>query len=138
MARRNESVEKFQRLTVELKRRVYNDAVAELAVQSDRLMETMRSAVPYGPTGDLAKSIRKESDRQGLLMRIKAGGLLTMRLHGGDERKPYDYARAVEFGTEKMNAHPFFFPSYRLMRKTMKAAMKRKITKTIKQYSATE
>jgi HK97 gp10 family phage protein len=136
MANKNQSVEQFQKLTVKLKRQVKDDAVAELAAQSDLLMATMRTAVPHGVTGDLAASIRKESDRDGLLMRIKAGGLLTMRLHGGDSRKPYDYARAVEFGTEKMSAHPFFFPSYRLMRKGMKSAMKRKITKTIKQYSA--
>jgi HK97 gp10 family phage protein len=133
MAAKNQSVERFKKLTVDLQRAVYNDAVAELASQSDQLIGVMQSAVPHGLTGDLAKSIRKESDRQGLLMRIKAGGLLTMRMGGGG--KPYDYARAVEFGTINVSAQPFFFASYRLMRKSMKAAMKRKITKTIKKYS---
>lgn len=134
MARRNESVERFKKLTVDLQRQVYNDAVAELDAQSDDLMQVMRSAVAHGPTGNLAKSIRKQSERQGLRMRIMAGGLLTMRMGGGGQ--PYDYARAVEFGTEKVAAQPFFFPSYRLRRKAMQAAMRRKITKTIKQYSA--
>jgi HK97 gp10 family phage protein len=134
MAAKNESVERFKRLTVDLKRAVYNDAVAELASQTDSLVGLMQATVVHGPTGDLAKSIRKETDRQGLLVRIKAGGLLTMRMGGGG--KPYDYARAVEFGTINVSAQPFFFPSYRLMRKKMKSAMKRKITKTIKQYSA--
>jgi HK97 gp10 family phage protein len=124
----------FQRLTVDLQRAVFNDAVGELETQSESLMQLMRASVVKGLTGDLAKSIRKESDRQGLLMRIKAGGLLTMRMGGGG--KPYDYARAVEFGTINVSAQPFFFPSYRLMRKSMRAAMRRKITRTIKQYSA--
>jgi HK97 gp10 family phage protein len=48
----------------------------------------------------------------------------------------YDYARTVEFGTIGMPAEPFFFPTFRLTRKSVRSSMKRKISKTIKQYSA--
>ena len=90
----------------------------------------------HGPTRNLANSIRKEAGQE--------------RNRGGDQgwraprprcrspaAKAYDYARAVEYGTaEGVPAQPFFFPTYRLMRKKMRSAMRRKITKTIKQYSA--
>lgn len=130
----NKSVEAFRKLTVDLQRDIFNDAVSELDVQSDNLMQMMRSVVVHGPTSNLADSIRKEQGKKETQVYIKAGGPTTTVKSGGG--KPYDYSRAVEFGTEHVAAHPFFWPTYRLMRKRMRAAMARKITKRIKQYSA--
>ena len=130
----NKSVEKFRRLTVELQRQVYLDSVAELEVQSTALMQQIKAVAPTGPTGNLASSVRKERGKRETVVRVMAGGFLTTRKGGGGQ--PYDYARAVEFGTEKVSAQPFFFPTYRLMKKSMQSAMRRKITKRIKQYSA--
>ena len=48
----------------------------------------------------------------------------------------YQYPRADEFGTVKMQAKPHFFPSYRLMKPRMISGMKRKITAAIKKRSA--
>jgi HK97 gp10 family phage protein len=130
----NKSVEAFRKLTIEMQRQVFDDAVAELDAQSDLLVGMMKNVVKHGPTGDLANSIRKEPGSRPTVVRVMAGGTSTTRQGGNG--KPYDYARAVEFGTVKMSAEPFFFPTFRLMRKRMRSSMKRKITKTIKTYSA--
>lgn len=46
------------------------------------------------------------------------------------------YARWVEFGTQKMAAQPYFYPSYRAMRKRAKSRVTRAITKTAKKVAA--
>lgn len=130
---RNKSVEAFKKLTEDMQMQIFGDAVAELNDQADALVGRMKSVVKHGPTGNLASSIRKESTRRPTIVRVRAGGATTMVT---TEQRPYDYARAVEFGTQKMSAEPFFFPTYRLMKKSMRAAMRRKITADIKQYSA--
>lgn len=130
----NKSVTAFRQLTVDMQREIFNDAVAELDSQAASLVQMMRSVVVHGPTSNLANSIRKEPGKKQTAVVIKAGGAsTTTKVAGG---KPYDYARAVEFGTEHVSAQPFFFPTFRLMRKKMRSAMSRKITKTIKKYSA--
>jgi HK97 gp10 family phage protein len=130
----NKSVEAFRKLTLDMQRAVYTDAVVELNASADRLVEAMKSVVKHGPTGNLANSIRKQPGKVPTVVRVMAGGAATTTTSGA--RQPYDYARAVEFGTVKMPAEPFFFPTFRLMRKTLRSSMRRKITKTINRYSA--
>ena len=130
----NKSVEAFRKLTLDLQKQVYDDAITELNSQAERLVGMMKATVKHGPTGHLANSIRSQPGKVPTIVRVMAGGASTTRSGGGG--KPYDYARAVEFGTVHMVAEPFFFPTFRLMRKSMRSSMRRKITKTIKQYSA--
>ena len=130
----NKSVLAFKKLTVDMQREIFNDAVAELHSQADALLGVMRSAVPHGPTSNLANSLRQEKGKKETVVVIRAGGASTTVQHG--TKPPYDYARAVEFGAQGNPAQPFFFPSYRLMKKSIRAAMRRKITKNIKKYSA--
>ena len=129
----NKSVLAFRKLTVDMQRQVYNDAVAELDTTSTTLVTMMKNVVKHGPTGNLANSIRKEPGKTPTVVRVMAGGESTTIGRAG---KAYDYARAVEFGTTRMTAEPFFFPTFRLMRKRMRSSMRRKITKTIERYSA--
>lgn len=129
----NKSVEAFRRLTLDMQRQVYNDAIGELGAAADQLVTLMKSVVKHGPTGRLANSIRKAPGPTPTIVKVMAGGASTT-VHGG--RHPYDYARAVEFGTIHMPAEPFFFPSFRLMRKKLRSSMRNKISKTIKSYSA--
>lgn len=130
----NASVERFRQLTAELKRAVFDDAAAELNVQADGLVSLMESVAPRGPTGNLIHTIHKAPGKSPTQVRIVAGGKQTVRQ--GVSSKPYDYARADEFGTQNMNARPFFFPSYRLKKKKIIAGMKRKLTASIKKRSA--
>lgn len=130
----NKSVEAFRKLTVDMQTQIYSDAIGELNATADNLVGMMKSIVKHGPTGHLANSIRKQPGSKPTIVRVMAGGAATTRQ--GGHGKPYDYARAVEFGTEHMPAEPFFFPTFRLMRKSMRDSMRRKISQRIKQYSA--
>jgi HK97 gp10 family phage protein len=130
----NKSVERFKALTQELKNEVHVEAVQELNAQADGLVRVMVSAAPHDK-GNLEHSVRKVPDRaKDTTVRVVAGGRLTIR--PGVSSKAYDYARGDEFGTVKMSAKPFFFPSYRLKKKSMISAMKRRINASIKKRSA--
>jgi HK97 gp10 family phage protein len=131
---KNVSVERFRKLTEELQKEVHDLAVAELNAQGDGLVELMEAVAPRGPTGNLVHTIRKVPGKSDTQIRIVAGGKLTIR--PSVSSKPYDYARADEFGTVNMPAKPFFFPTYRLRKKKIISAMKRKITASIKKRSA--
>ncbi|BAL76007.1 HK97-gp10 family putative phage morphogenesis protein [Bradyrhizobium cosmicum] len=135
MARRvNQSVARFRKLTEELKAEVHAEAVKELNAQADNLARLMVLAAPHDE-GNLEHSVRKVPDRtKDTVVRVVAGGRLTTR--PAVSSKPFDYARGDEFGTAKMTARPFFFPTYRLTKKKMISAMKRKLTKSIKNRSA--
>ncbi|MGY3609929.1 MULTISPECIES: HK97-gp10 family putative phage morphogenesis protein [unclassified Bradyrhizobium] len=132
---RSKSAEQFRRLTEELKAEVHREAVDELNAQADNLARQIELVAPRGPTGNLEHSVAKVPDRKtDTVVRIVAGGRLTIR--PSVSSKPYDYARADEFGTVNMRAQPFFFPTYRLNKKKMISAMKRKIRASIKKRSA--
>ena len=120
-------------------------AVQELNAQAQDLAQTIASVAPVyqgistGPSGPVAgalkHSVRVVPDRsKDTIVRVVAGGELTIR--PSVSSKPYDYARADEFGTVHMHAQPFFFPTYRLRKKKIIAAMKRKIAASIKKRSA--
>jgi HK97 gp10 family phage protein len=139
----NVSLERFRRLTEELKQEVHREAVAELNRQAQELAKTISNVAPVyqgrsepGVTpGALKGSVRVIADRsRDTVVRVVAGGQLTIR--PAVSSKPYDYARADEFGTVKMRAKPFFFPTYRLMKSKIIGAMKRKVAASIKKYSA--
>lgn len=134
MARRpNKSLERFKRLTKDLQKEVHDEAVAELNAQGDDLVRLMILAAPQDE-GNLEHSVRKIPGKADTQIRIVAGGHLTTR--PSVSSRPFDYARADEFGTVRMKAKPFFFPTYRLRKKAMRSAMKRRLTASIKKRSA--
>lgn len=129
----NVSVERFRRLSEDLKKEVFDAAVDELNTQADSLVQLMESVAPRHE-GKLIHSIRKIPGKSRTQVRIVAGGQQTIR--PAMSSRPFDYSRADEFGTKNMKARPFFFPSYRLRKKRMVAGMKRKLTAAIKKRSA--
>ena len=129
----NKSVERFRRLTQELQKEVHDGAVKELNEQATQLASLIESVAPKHE-GILAHTVRVIPGKKDTQVRIVAGGKETVR--PAISSKPYDYARADEFGTQKMAAQPFFFPTYRLRKKKIISAMKRRITKAIKDRSA--
>lgn len=130
---RNQSVERFKRLTKQLQQEVHDEAVKELNAQGDMLVRQMISAAPEDK-GNLQHSVRKIPGKSDTQIRVMAGGVLTIR--PSVSSKPYDYARADEFGTKNMPAKSFFFPTYRLLKKKMISTMKRRINASIKKRSA--
>lgn len=129
----NKSIQRFRLLTRELKEEVRDGAIKELHEQANQLADLIESVAPKFE-GKLAHSVRVIPGKRDTQVRIVAGGKETIR--PSISSKPYDYARADEFGTQKMPAQPFFFPTYRLKKKKIIAAMKRRITKAIKERSA--
>jgi HK97 gp10 family phage protein len=129
----NKSVERFKLLTADLRKEVHDAAVKELNAQGQVLAGFMIAAAPHDK-GNLEHSVRVIPGKKDTQIRIVAGGNLTTR--ASVSSKPFDYARADEFGTVNMPAKPFFFPTYRLMKKKIVSTMKRRITATIKARSA--
>lgn len=137
----NVSVERFRLLTEDLKKEVHSLAVQELNIQAADLAATIASVTPvyHGPQlteivpGALKSTVHVVPGKKDTVVRVVAGGPPTLSSASG---APFDYSRAVEFGTVKMPAHPFFFPTYRLRKKKIIAAMKRKIAASIKKRSA--
>lgn len=129
----NVSVERFRKLTEDLKAEVHRLAVDELNSQASQLAQVIESVAPVHE-GVLKTTVHVVPGNKDTVVRVVAGGKATVR--PGVSSKPYDYARADEFGTVNMPAQPFFFPTYRLRKKKMISAMKRKITASIKKRSA--
>jgi HK97 gp10 family phage protein len=80
----------------------------------------MTFAAARGATSDLRESIRVEKAKRPTRFLVRAGGPKTTR--GG-----YDYALANEFGTQKMPAQPFFWPTYRAEKKRIRRDIMRGI-----------
>ena len=127
----NQSVKAFQALLSKLPPAVKGPLRAEIFAQANSLRGTMLFNVPVGGEGGrrgagrtrggaLRDSIRVEtSDRSAMRALVRAGGAATT-VDG------YDYALAQEFGTSKIPAQPFFWPSYRSKKKAIRKAIKDK------------
>jgi HK97 gp10 family phage protein len=113
-----QSVKRFQSLLDTLPRRAEGPIRKATFDQARQLANFMQYNAPR-ESGALRDSIRVEqsskSERRAL---VRAGGQKTTH-HG------YDYAFAVEFGTERQPAHPFFWTSYRIKRASISAAIKK-------------
>jgi HK97 gp10 family phage protein len=83
--------------------------------------------------GDLQNSIIYFPGRRPTSFVITAGGALTTRPVREGADASYDYALGQEYGTSKMPANPFFWPSFRALRKGMKSRAGRALRKAIKQ-----
>lgn len=84
---------------------------------ADRLVALSRGLSPVDE-GDLRQSIRKEPGRHELAIDVKAGGSLTQRpVRDGVTAPTFDYAAKLEAQS------PFFYPSYRALKKSIKARL---------------
>jgi len=163
---RTTSLDRFKRLTEDLQKECLQVAKTELTGQADKLVDTMKNAAPvsHDPRdnpGALRKSIAWTF---GVPPKTRATGAFRptrsstgMNVYAGDDVA--FYARWVEFGTAPHSlskgsdrsrkkyqsegtqhpgavAKPFFWPSYRLMKKSIRGAVKRKLAASIKKRSA--
>lgn len=130
---RNLSVEQFKQLMEKIPKAVADELRGAVNDAGDELVNAMKPAVPRGIDGrnELVESIRKEPGRHPLQVRVKAGGELTTRQVRTGSGVSYDYANANEFGTEKMSAQPFFWPTYRLKKRAIRSKIARRARKAI-------
>lgn len=93
-----------------------NQSADELAAMQKRLVAV--------DEGDTRESIEKIEGKHELQIIVQAGG------------KKAPHARWLEFGTVKAAARPFFWPSYRSLRKRIKSRASRASGKAAKKVAA--
>lgn len=106
--------------------------------QAALLASEIKSGAPVDETsenpGALKDSVRvergKANKKQFTVARVIAGGPATRKASASGPE--YDYARAVEFGTQDMEAKPFFYPPARARKKDIKAAIKKATNQGVK------
>jgi HK97 gp10 family phage protein len=108
--------------------------MAAMEKSADTMVALMKNLVPK-ESGALRDSIGWTwgDPPKGSLVVAKSsptrGGLRITIFAGNDEAF---YARWVEFGTQATRAQPYFFPSYRALRRSAKSRVSRAISKAIK------
>lgn len=83
--------------------------------------------------GDLRNSIRRESGNLPTTAVVLAGGPTTTKPVREGADASYDYALAVEFGTQRQPAQPFFWPSVRANRSRYRGRAGRALRQAIKE-----
>lgn len=130
----NTSVEKFKRDLAKIAPSVQLETMVEVQKQAERLADMMRSVVNV-KSGLLRNSIRIAPGPNKVSLLVVAGGPTTTKSVGkaksGGAKYQYDYARAQEFGTTSDPSQPFFWPSYRLLKRPIKSALARASRKGI-------
>ena len=133
---------------------VRSAAKQALAQSADELTEAIRAAAPQGKTGKLKKSVA-QTWGGGKVRYSSLAGLtgeagdpdLSVRISAGNSEVRYSHI--VEFGSAPhingglfagtehpgTTAQPFFYSSYRRLRRRARSRISRAVTKAIKQIS---
>lgn len=127
---KNWSIDEFRRALRKVGPAVAKSGHDAIDKNAAEWVAAAKAAAPVDPEGGsfLRDSIRNyESDTGGQI--VRAGGPTTTRQ---SEAGPYDYARAQEFGRVDMDPNPFFWPTYRLLKRRFVSRQRRAISKAIK------
>ncbi|WP_181178051.1 HK97 gp10 family phage protein [Mesorhizobium sp. B2-6-6] len=128
MARDN-GLADFQRRLAAIPKAVRAGVKPALDTSANELVTVQRALAPRDH-GTLQASIQW-ADTGELSRQVTAGGETTTR-PARDGQGEYDYALGVEFGTRQTPAQPYFYSGYRLVRKRLRARIKRAISKSVK------
>lgn len=109
-------------------------AATESLLQAQRLGRAMKSSAPVD-LGLVRNSIRVEGGKFGDRFYVKAGGPTTTKGVRKGHDGSFDYATASEWGTEKETARPWFYPTYRAYRKSMKDGINSTIRKAAAKFN---
>ncbi len=111
-----------------------------METSADEIVALAKNLVPVDK-GDLKDSIGwtwgKAPKGAMTLGKVQSDGVdseFTITIYAGSSEAYY--ARWVEFGTQKMAAQPYFYPSYRALRRRSKSRVTRAVTKAIKKVAA--
>lgn len=128
---RNLSVDQFKQLMASIPKQIIGDLDAAVFDNAERLKRAQQSAARTGESGNLVASHRVEPGRAPLRAVVRAGGPLTTRPVRNGASATYDYALANEFGTEDQAARPWFYPTYRLLKKQLRTAIAKRAKEAI-------
>lgn len=98
---------------------------------AENLADEIKAAAPVGETGHLRDSIRVRRGRKTLEFVVEAGGTDTTKDIRSGAGVEYDYARAIEFGTTKMPAHPFFYTTARARAADVRADIEQAVSEVL-------
>lgn len=122
----------LQRWLGDLPFKVRREMATAIKREADGLAEKIKAAAPI-KTGKLRDSVRVRRKRNDTELEVTAGGDDTAGEVRSGSGVNYDYARAVEFGTVKMPAQPFFYATFRenrdQIRENINAAIEEAIRK---------
>jgi HK97 gp10 family phage protein len=105
-------------------------AYAQVVAEAYTIAADMRNKAPV-KTGRLRDSIRVEEDANKQRAIIRAGGPSTTVPVRKGVSASYDYALAQEWGTQKLEAQPFFYPTWRADRPKAATRIKATLKKAI-------
>lgn len=131
-----DGVAKFQRQFKNIPRQARRGALEAMRTGGKELVNGMKRRAPTGDTGNLRRSIKFEFGRG----KSKAAGSIGIAVTAGDETtmvlgrngRRWQNARLQEFGTRKMSPNPFFFVTYRQLKRRVKSRITRQIKAGIK------
>src|SRR5690349_12486336 len=103
MAADDEMSRYFDHLPFAVKRQL----AEAIKVEADKLAEAIRAETPVD-TGALRDSVQVRRRRGDLSLEVVAGGDLTTKEVREGSGVSYDYALAIEYGTNERPAEPFF------------------------------
>ena len=122
-----------KKLTVTMPKRVKEAARKAMEKGADDLVSMMKRLAPVDE-GDLQMSISwtwGDPPKGAVVVAKSAPGPDDMRITIFAGNKTAYYARWVEFGTTQMRAHPFFFPSWRTKKRSIRSRITREMKKAI-------
>lgn len=126
----------FQRRLKRIPSRVRAEVVAVMQDAAEDVAAIMRKVGPEDRTFRLERSIRVEPNAPAMKVRILAGGRATTKSVRKGASATYDYALAQEFGTQDMAANPFFYPTWRLRRRSVRTKINRAIRQAVRAEAA--
>lgn len=135
MAMKINGFQKLMRKIIKVPEEIKPRIQSDLMLAGREINMLQRSLAPQ-EDGVLRGTIRTEALPEGELgVEIRAGGEATTipvrRSKKGNAPK-YDYALAQEYGTEKMQANPFFWPAYRARKKRAMRRVRAGIRRSLK------
>lgn len=128
-----EKMKRLAKLKVRLAMEESADEIVRMAkglapVDSGALRDSIGWTWGAAPSGSMTLTTLARSGESDLRITIYAG-TRDKKLGDADAF----YASWVEFGTQHMQAHPFFFPAYRANKKRARSRISRAINKAVKE-----
>lgn len=124
----------FKNRMLALPGKVRKETSRAIEQNADEWVRTSRSMAPVDPKDGIhlrPSIVHQDTETGGQI--VRAGGEKTRKPAKGGGT--YDYAIAQEFGTQDMQANPFFWPAYRLLKKKFGSRRSRAMNKAIKDFN---
>jgi HK97 gp10 family phage protein len=104
--------DEVQKYLGDLSFKLRRELATKIKEEADGLADAIKAEAPVD-SGALRDSVKVRRKRNELELEVTAGGDATTKEIRTGSGEPYDYALAVEYGTAKRPAEPFFYSTAR-------------------------